>query len=409
MRVKLKVLLVVFFVTLAASLWLPKSFFEDELLSLNQVRISWAQDSQDTEQVNDDLDELSQKIKEYESKIGELQQEKKSLSSTIAVLNNKILLNEAEITKTEREIQTLELQIDDLSERIEGLELSLGELSKLLVERIQRQYKQAKLDPVSSLLAADGLGGFIKEQRYLQQTRSHTEDLMLTTEYKRQVYDEEKQNKEEKQLEVQVLRDRLQLQQNELAQQKVDKQNLLEVTRNDEQIYQQKLAKALAEFKAIQSIIAGQGTEQKVRSVDQGDSIASIIPGASTCSTGAHLHFEVSKNGAHINPASMLKSASINWRDTAFDFGGSWEWPVNNPAIVTQGYGMTSFARTGFYGGGPHTGIDMLSKTYGQWGVKAVDSGELYRGSIPCGGGNLRYVRVKHSDGISSYYLHVNY
>ena len=356
-----------------------------------------------------DIDKLKKVIEELRGKLNEVQQEQRSLASTIKVLDNKILLNEKEIEKTQREIDLLEMQITDLSTRIEGLELSLGQLSEILVDRIQKQYKQSQLDPLSSLLMNAGLSGFIRDQRYIKQARSHTEDIMVATEYKRQVYDEQKNQKEEKQAEVQVLRNQLEGQRKELAQQRVDKQTLLQVTKNDEKTYQEKLAQALAEYQAIQSIVAGGGNESKVRDVKKGELIASIIPGRSTCSTGAHLHFEVVKSGAHVNPAGYLKGVDITWYDSSFGFSGSWDWPVNNPAIVTQGYGMTSFARTGFYGGSGHTGIDMLSKSSGNWNVQSVEDGELYRGSIKCGGGYLRYVRVKHSGDVSTYYLHVNY
>jgi len=365
--------------------------------------------SANSEKSQGEIDDLKKVIDELRSKIGQIQQEQRTLASTIKVLDSKILLNEKEIEKTQREINLLELQINELSTRIEGLELSLGELSEILVDRIQQQYKQSQLDPLSSLLMNAGLSGFIRDQRYLKQARAHTEDIMLATEYKRQVYDTQKSEKEAKQEEVQVLRNQLEGQRKQLAQQRADKQTLLQVTKNDEQTYQEKLAQALAEYQAIQSIVAGGGNESKVKDVKKGDAIASIIAGRSTCSTGAHLHFEVVKGGAHVNPAGFLKGESITWYDSSFGFSGSWDWPVNNPAIVTQGYGMTSFARSGFYGGSGHTGIDMLSKNSGDWGIKSVDDGELFRGSIKCGGGYLRYVRVKHNADVSTYYLHVNY
>ena len=191
-------------------------------------------------------------------------------------------------------------------------------------------------------------------------------------------------------------------------------QFLLNQTKNNEAQYQKELEKTLAEINAIQSIIAGKGNESDVGEVKEGDKIASIIAGSSTCSNGTHLHFEVVKGGVNYNPAGYLKSIDAQWNnspDGSFSFTGDWNWPMNNAAKINQGYGMTYYARVRrAYGGAPHTGIDMASKSSGDYTVIAVREGRLFRGSIPCGGGSLRYVRVKHKDSdISTYYLHVNY
>lgn len=222
--------------------------------------ISLAQEATDSASIQVDeeaVQKLQSKIEELQKKINDLQQQEKSLSGTIEVLDNKIYLNEAEISKTEQEISILERQIDGLSQRIEGLELSLEELSVLLIDRIQQQYKQTKVDPISSLLAADGLSGFIRQQRYVKQARSHTEDLMFAAEYKRQVYDEEKDRKQTKQDELEVLRNRLSSQQHELNQQKQAKQQLLRQTQNDEETFSRLLAEAKAELNALSNFSSG--------------------------------------------------------------------------------------------------------------------------------------------------------
>ncbi|MBD3279754.1 MAG: hypothetical protein GF390_03515 [Candidatus Pacebacteria bacterium] len=375
------------------------------------AKIECSRDHQDENQY---LDCIKNKKSCWEHKIDEAQQEAITLNNTINILNGQISVQQLQIEQTKAEINTLEKDIEELTNRIAGLSLSLDRLSNILIERIQAHYKQTRLMPSLKLLASDSMTELVTNYKYLKIAQHQTANAMQQAEHQRYSYDEQKTLKEQKQQELEEKKNLLQSQQNQLTQQRAEQEYLLAETKNNEARYQQELAKTLAEVKAIQSIIAGQGEEAKVGEVEKGETIASIIAGASACSTGTHLHFEVVKDGAHRDPAGYLKPVSINWQnqpDASFGFSGDWDWPVNDPALITQGYGMTYYARVKrYYGGQPHSGMDMVSKSGGNYTVKAVKSGTLYRGSIPCGGGLLRYVRVKHQDdGFDSYYLHINY
>ena len=194
----------------------------------------------------------------------------------------------------------------------------------------------------------------------------------------------------------------------DLDSQRKQKNLLLTQTQNDEKLFQQLLAKAKAELDAIEAVIAGKGTETEVGGVSVGDRIATIIAGSSACSTGGHLHFEVAKDKVNHNPAGYLKDKTVIWNnspDHSFSFTGAWDWPLNDPIRITQGFGQTSYSSR--YSGNLHSGIDMVS---GDSSVKAVRSGTLFRGSIACGGGTLKYVHIKNKDDSNDvYYLHVNY
>jgi peptidoglycan hydrolase CwlO-like protein len=354
----------------------------------------------------DELREIESTINELREKINASQQEQRSLASTIQVLNNRILLNEKEIEKTENEIRILELQIEDLSQRISGLELSLGELSQILLSRIQEQYKQSQVDPLTSLLASSGLAGFIREQRYIKRARAHTEDIMLATEVKRQVFDEQKAELEAKQNQIQVLRDQLESKHQALADQKAEKQVLLDQTKNSEIEYQRLLNQALAEYKAIEAaLISG----EKVGSVKKGEPIALIgNSGYPGCSTGAHLHFEVRKDNKWVDPTTYLKPRSLldADKDQEITLGsGDWDWPIKDPMRLTQHYGKTPYSWRYKYSGGIHTGLDLTSSSAV---ITAPADGELYTSSQACGSSsviNIRY--IDHGGGVVSFYLHV--
>lgn len=361
------------------------------------------------------LEELAKQIQEYQNKIRDLQGQQKTLASTITYLDSKIYLTQAQIAKTEKEIEILKEEIDSLSVKIGQLDKNLNELSKILNSRIAATYKSSYVQPSYLLFSSDSFASFFSKLKYLKIAQAHDRAIIIQLERQKQNYDEQKDLKEKKQKEIEALKKTLEVQTIALAQQKKSKQQLMEVTKNDEKKFQSLLAAARAEMEAIQSIIAGMGEETEVGEIKEGQKIASIILGTSACSTGTHLHLQVVKDNTNYNPASFLKSQDVDWDlcgwwpecDSQFSFSGSWNWPINGRPRITQGYGMSGYAKNGAYGGGPHTGLDMMSEDLQ---VKTVKDGTLYRGSIACGGGTLRYVRVKHqSEGYDTYYLHVNY
>lgn len=367
----------------------------------------YSQDSDD-----DDLQKKQQEIEEIQQELGRLAGEKQTLASTVAFLDKKIQITQLQINQTEKQLDTLSRQIQDLFIKIEDLDVTLNQITQLLIRRVGDTYKRSRINPMASLLVQNDLNQMLSLYKYLQSSQKNDRMVMYQLESTRVEFDHQKTLKEEKQQELDALSQTLVSQKASLDKQQIEKQYLLETTKNDEKRFQAMLAQKMAELEAIQSIIAGQGDETEVGDIQEGDTIASVIPGPSTCSTGGHLHFEVAKDGVHRNPAQYLQSRDVIWDnapDGPFDFSGSWSWPITDPVRITQGYGMTYYASTmRYYGGSPHTGIDMINKS--DYSVKAVKPGTLYRGGIGCRGGTLRYVRVKHKDdNLSTYYLHVNY
>lgn len=363
------------------------------------------------EKVCSTTQECDQKIQEYEQKINDLRGQQKTLASTITYLNNKIQLTTTQIIATEYQLKTLAEDIADLSVKIDLLDQSITDVSKILSFRIEATYKRSRLEPVLFLFSSSGFADLVSRVEYLKAVQRSDRELLIKMQTSKMNYDSQKELKQQKQAQEEALKKQLLNQQSALSLQKQAKQSLLEVTKNDEKNFQQLLASARAEMEAIQSILAGQGQETKVGEVKEGEKIASIIVGSSPCSSGTHLHFEIAKDNVPNNPADYLRSIGIIWDnkpDGQFSFSGSWNWPMDEPIRVTQGYGNTYWASIGWYGGGPHTGIDILSDSNNN--VKAVKNGTLYRGSISCGGGTLRYVKIDNQDSnIDTYYLHVNY
>ena len=359
---------------------------------------------------DDEFNQKNQEVLELEAKVAEYASAAKTLFNQIGLMNSQIQLTSLKIQQTQNSIAILEEQIAELSGKIDKLDVSLNRLSVIFLDRVVETYKQGKTDSFYLLLSSNSFADFARQLKYLRVLQTNDRRIMLSLEEARLNYDNQKQEKEIKQKELETLKVQLDQQNANLIVQKSDKEHLLAVTKNDEKKYQALLSQARAELEAIQSIIAGEGQETGAGTVSQGEKIASVISGTSACSTGTHLHFEVRKAGQVQNPFSYLTNISLinSSGGDSYSLSGSWSWPIHEPIRLTQGHGSdTWWVRSGIAPYSFHTGIDIVSDNLE---VISVGEGELYNGSVKCGGGQLRYVRVEHKDSdISTYYLHINY
>ncbi len=350
--------------------------------------------------------DLERQIAEYQAKLSELSGQKQTLAQALAVLTTQIKLTETKILSNTEQLDKLGVEINDLSGRISSLDYSLTDLTKFFIGRVRETYMHPGSYDSFVVAQVSGISDALRVIQYTKKVRDHDRSVLISLERSRLDFDTQKQMKEQKQAEIEALRKKLDADKAVLAAQVASKNKLLAETKNSETQYQKMLAQAQAELVAIKGIVAGLGKEVKAKNVGEGETIASIIQGASPCSTGTHLHFEVAQNGGRRSPFELLKNTSLTWdnADPAQNGTGSWNWPLNDPISVTQGYGHTSYSSR--YTSDVHTGVDMVSSNRT---VKAVKAGELYQGSMKCGSGNLQYVHVKQDGGFDTYYLHVNY
>ncbi len=368
--------------------------------------------------LNENRDHLEECIKIWGEKVAEKGRQITTLKAELEKFDASIAITIAQIYQTVNEIEELEKEIAALSTKIGHLDISLDQLSQILVKRIAETYKKGKIDAFALLFSSNNFSEFIGRYKYLRVIQLHDRKLMIQMETVRTNYADQKTVKEEKQAELEAARKKLELQRALLAQQKADKERLLEATQNDEKRYQQLISRAKAELVAIRGILAGQGKEVEVGAVSEGQKIATLIEGASCNSSGTHLHFMVTQNSDTHNPFSYLKggidhencsgSSCESGDGDSFNPGGSWNWPLNPKITFTQGYGHTWAIEHTWVGKvyDFHNGIDIVSDSLE---VKAVRAGKLYQGVYE-GGCNLTYVRVDHDDSdLDTLYLHVNY
>lgn len=350
---------------------------------------------------------VSKTIRELQDKISELQGKENTLSKQISLLNSQIELTTLRVSAIEGAITKLASEISELANEIERLEALLTRRSELVLRRIPETYKRKVVPQWGAVFLSLNFSDFLSRVKYIEVVQKQDAELLFQLKATQSNFSQRKDLREEKKKQQEILQAQLERENVELSRQKRDKQALLEQTRNDEVTYQRLLAGALAERQALERALID---AVKVGPIKQGDPIALVgNSGYPGCSTGAHLHFEVRKNNAWVDPGSYLSSKSVSDEQDGGSrtFGnGSWPWPLEDPIRLTQHFGKTPYSWRYSYSGGIHTGFDMTSNTSNV--IRAPADGTLYSSSQPCGGSSIIKIKyIEHADSVNSFYLHV--
>ena len=346
-------------------------------------------------QACDGLSDVYARIDCYEKELGRLSAQSKTLSNQIAQFDAQIRLTTLKISQTEEKIALL-------GGRIDQLETSLDALSNAFSSRAVETYKMARVgDSFLLLISAPDLTGAVSRFHYLQKIQKADRDLLSRLQAAQITYQGEKTDQE-------TLQKELETQKANLDAQKRAKNALLAQTKNDEKSYQQLLAQALAEKAAIEKALVS-GVE--VGPIKRGDPIGLVgNSGYPGCSTGKHLHFEIRKNNAWVDPAPYLQNKSVKDEQNGGNMvaigSGNWPWPIEDTVRLTQFYGHTPYSWRYTYSGGIHTGFDMVSTSSDV--IRAPADGTLYKSAQSCGGSSIiNIVYIDHGSDTISFYLHV--
>lgn len=350
--------------------------------------------------------DVNQTIIELQQKISELQSQENTLSKQIELLNSQITLTTLKIDSTKAAVTKLSSEIDELANEIDRIEALLTKRSELVLHRIPAAYKRQRIPIVGSLLFSNNFSDLVERIKYVSKIQEQDVELLFQLKATQNNFGERKNLREEKKQKQEQLKKQLEQQTIELDRQKREKQTLLSQTKNDETVYQKLLSQALAEKQALERALVD---AVKVGPVNKGDPIALVgNTGYPGCSSGAHLHFEVRRNGTWTDPAEFLSSKTIVDEQNGGTWttgNGNWDWPLSDPIRITQHYGKTPYSWRYAYSGQIHTGYDMVSASDV---IRAPKEGTLYSSSEPCGGSSIINIKyIDHGGGIVSFYLHV--
>lgn len=309
------------------------------------------------------IEELTKQAEQYKGTIVQKQKEADTLKRQIDILNAQIRQLEIKIAITDRQISATKFEIVGLEAQIFEKGENIGKKKQAMGEMVQFLYERDRLNLFAILLKNPTISSFTNEAKQAENISRKLVGLLIDLKKQKKELEEDKTQLEQKRAELENLNQKQTTQKISLSGNKSGKEQLLVQTRGQEARYQRllnEIEKKEAEFFAELQKLESEAVQK-----------------------GAFI--------VRVTAASVPPKGSKIFR-----------WPYED-YILTQGYGLTSYARRGAYGGAPHNGIDFTAGAGTP--IRPVADGAILASGFNNGFGN--WVAVRHPNNLVSVYAHM--
>jgi len=312
------------------------------------------------------IQQLELEAQKYKEGIASEQAEAKTLKAEIAGLQKQISNLELQITLTGKKIDKTNIEISDVENSIFETQKNIDYRKSSIGELLLYLDKSDNEPLVASLLKNVNLSDFLRQDQYAKTVTSNLLSLVEELKIDKQNLEKDKDDMENLKSDLESLKKNQTGQKISLGGVKTNKNTLLAQTKGEEARYQAMLLDVQKRETAF--FIELKQLENE------------IIQG------GLYI--------IHITATTLPpKKQHI------------FSWPENNYRL-TQGYGMTAYAKKGAYGGSPHNGIDMAAGTGTP--IMAIGDGQIVANGYNNGWGN--WAAINHTAyNVVSIYGHMSY
>lgn len=287
-----------------------------------------------------------------------------SLKKEITILQNQIGAVQAMINATQAKIDKTQLEINGVQNQIGQKQADMSRkretIGRLVFFLDQRDHENM----LASLFKYTQLSDFLSQLHDAANVQERIMGMIVDIKQMKVALEQDKTELEGKQQELESLNEQAAQRQQQLAGTKGERARVLQVTKGQEALYQRELT-------AIE--------QQK----------------ASFFKQLRELELKVISGGLYI---VHVKADAVPPRGTKLFI------PPEDNTHITQGYGMTTYAKRGAYGGAPHNGVD-FSAGFGT-PIKAIGDGQIIANGTNSGWGN--WVAIQHVNNMVSVYGHMS-